>query len=162
MREIRCSDESKYDHWLYGIILIANGISPYSDSKVIGNFSKSIQNWVNSFMKCGFNGLREPMRPGRPPRHSSVMKNIAMNIRMNPTDMGYSQNLWDEKLLSYHIAVKYKTIIGTRQCERVFRKLGFRLRKPRPKIAKGDDFKKKEFKKTQISHERGKILGLLG
>lgn len=147
VREIRRSDESKYDHRLHGILLVANGMSPYAVSEVIGNAPKSIENWVNSFLKRGFDGLREPRRPGRPPRLSRVMKSIAMDIRKNPMDLGYSQNLWDGKLLSHHIAVKYSIVMGTRQCQRIFRKLGFRLRKPRPKIAKGDDYNKKEFKK---------------
>ena len=62
-------------------------------------------------------------------------------------DIGYSQNLWDGKLLSHHLSLKYNIDLGTRQCQRIFHKLEFRLRKPRPKIAKGDDEKRREFKK---------------
>jgi hypothetical protein len=43
-------------------------------------------------------------------------------------DLGYSQNLWDGKLLSHQLSVKYYIDLGTRQCQRIFRKLGFRLR----------------------------------
>ena len=139
IEEIRRSDESKYDHRLHGILLVANGMSPYSVSKVIGNSPRSIENWTNLFLTHGFNRLRESSRSGRPPRLSSVMKNISDDVRKNPIDLDYSQNLWDGKLLSHHLAMKYDIALGTRQCQRVFRKLKFRLRKPRPKIAKGDD-----------------------
>jgi transposase len=148
IEKISRSDESKHDHRLHGILLAANGMSPYGVSRVIGNSPKSIENWINLFLRHGFNGLREPSRSGRPPRLLSVMKNVATDLRKNPINLGYSQNLWDGKLLSHHLAVKYSISLGTRQCQRVFRKLGFRLRKQRAKIANGDDKKKEEFKKN--------------
>ena len=46
-----------------------------------------------------------------------------------------SIDLRDGKLLSHHLSFKYNIDLGTRQCKRIFRKLGFRLRKPEPKIA---------------------------
>ncbi len=70
IEEIRRSDESKYDHSL--LLLVANGMSPYSVSKVIGNSPRSIENWTNLFLTHGFNRLRESSRSGRPPRLSSV------------------------------------------------------------------------------------------
>ena len=146
--EIRRSDESKYDHRLHGILLVANGMSPYRVSDVMGDSPRSVENWVNSFLKDGFDSLREPRRPGRPPRLSDIMDEIAEDLRKNPMDLGYSRNLWDGKLLSHHIKKRYDMDIGTRQCQRIFHKLGFRLRKPRPLIAKGDAEKRVEFKKN--------------
>ena len=76
------------------------------------------------------------------------MDSISLDLRKNPMDIGYSQNLWDGKLLSHHLSLKYNIDLGTRQCQRIFRKLGFRLRKPMPKIAKGDASEKEKFKKN--------------
>ena len=81
---------------------------------------------------------------------------------MNPEDIGYIQNLWDGKLLSHHLKVKYGMDLGTRQCKRIIRKLGFRLRKPRPVIAKGDDTKREAFKKNYRSSSRRKISRVYG
>ena len=148
IREIRRSDESKYDHRLHGILLVANGMSPYRVSDVMGDSTRSVENWVNSFLKDGFDSLREPRRPGRSPRLSDIMGSISLDLRKNPIDIGYSQNLWDGKLLSHHLSLKYNIDLGTRQCQRIFRKLGFRLRKPMPKIAKGDASEKEKFKKN--------------
>jgi hypothetical protein len=39
-------------------------------------------------------------------------------------------------------------MLGVRQCQRLFRQFGFRLRKPRPVIAKADQDKPAEYKKT--------------
>ncbi len=145
--EIRRNDDSRYDHRLHGLLLVANGMSPYQVSEVMGNSPKIIETWVKAFLKDGFDGLREQGRPGRPARLSSIMDEIGRDLRKNPVDLGYDQNLWDGKLLSHHIKDRYGIVLGTRQCQRIFRKLGLRLRKPRPVIAKGDDAKKEIFKK---------------
>ncbi|MEM0136170.1 MAG: hypothetical protein QXU18_13270 [Thermoplasmatales archaeon] len=42
IEEIRRNDDSKYDHRLHGILLAANGMSPYGVSRVIENSPKSI------------------------------------------------------------------------------------------------------------------------
>ncbi len=68
--------------------------------------------------------------------------------RTDPRNFGYGQNLWDGKLLSHHIEKVYHVKLGVRQCQRLFNKLGFRLRKPRPVIAKADEVAQTEFKKT--------------
>jgi len=58
-------------------------------------------------------------------------------------------NLWDGKLLSHHIRQQYGIELGVRQCQRLFRQLGFRLRKPRPLIAKADPQEQAAFKKNR-------------
>ena len=68
-----------------------------------------------------------------------------------------SMDLWDGKLLSHHLSLKYNIDLGTRQCQRIIRKLGFSLRKPMPKIAKGDASEKEKLKKTPESPEEWKI-----
>ena len=76
------------------------------------------------------------------------MGKIGIDLRKNPRDFGYSQNLWDGKLLSHHLKEKYSIVLRTRQCQRIFHKLNFRLRKPRPVIAKGDKAEKEKLKKN--------------
>jgi transposase len=57
-------------------------------------------------------------------------------LRQTPRDAGLSQNLWDGKALSAWIEREYGISLGVRQCQRMFRRLDFRLRKPRPMIGK--------------------------
>ena len=40
----------------------------------------------------------------------------------------------------------YRVSIGVRQCQNLFHKLDFRLRKPRPVIAKADEEKRRNLK----------------
>jgi transposase len=52
------------------------------------------------------------------------------------------------KTLTAWFAQKYEIDLGPRQCQRLFRQLGFRLRKPRPAIAQADPAKQKAHKKN--------------
>lgn len=74
--EIRRSDDSRYDHRLHGLLLVANGMSPYRVSELLGNSPKSIENWVNVYIEEGLDALRETKRSGRPPRLSNLMDSI--------------------------------------------------------------------------------------
>jgi transposase len=60
------------------------------------------------------------------------------NLIYIPQRFGYTQKLWDGKLLAYHLSARYDVQLGVRQCQRIFRRLGFRRRNRRPLIAKGD------------------------
>jgi len=148
-QEIVRSEESRYDHRLHGVLLVCQGFSCYEVATMFGHTSKTIEIWVNDFNEKGFAGLQEEPRYGRPPSiDEAIIKNLNSDLRNNPRNFGYSQNLWDGKLLSYHLEKAYGVKLGVRQCQRLFNKLGFRLRKPRPVIAKADAVAQNEFKKT--------------
>jgi hypothetical protein len=46
--------------------------------------------------------------------------------------------VWDGKTLSRYLEQKFGVELKARQCQRLFRRLDFRLRKPRPLIAQAD------------------------
>jgi transposase len=68
---------------------------------------------------------------------------------VQPRELGHAQNLWDGRLLSHHLREAYGVALGVRQCQRLFRTLGFRRRKPRPVIAHADPEAQRAFKKTR-------------
>ena len=78
-----------------------------------------------------------------------MVEGLGEDLRKNSGVFGYSQNMWDGKLLSHHLHAKYGIDTGTGQCRRIFRKLGFRIWRPRRVIAKVDKEKKDNFKKIQ-------------
>ena len=54
---------------------------------------------------------------GRPPTLSkNQLSEIDMDIRLDPQSLGYSQNLWNGKLLSHHIFNKFEVHLSVRQC----------------------------------------------
>ncbi|MFZ3383281.1 MAG: winged helix-turn-helix domain-containing protein [Candidatus Methanoperedens sp.] len=148
-QEISRSEDSRYDHRLHGLLLVCQGFSCPEVSDILGDSTRIIEYWVNDFNDKGFAGLREGKRTGRPSSiDEAILSNIDSDLRQNPTYFGYTQNLWDGKMLSHHLNEKYDIKLGVRQCQRFFDKLDFRLRKPRPVIAKSDDEAKAEYKKN--------------
>ena len=147
--EIQRSDESRYDHRLHGILLVAQGFSAYRVAELLEQSPRTVQNWVRRFNEIGFAGLRDVERSGRPARlDEAALEALNQDLRKPPEDFGYSQNLWDGKLLHHHLAQHYDVDLGVRQCQRLFRELGFRLRKPRPLIAQSDPEAQRAYKKT--------------
>jgi transposase len=156
--EIQRSDESRYDHRLHGVLLVAQGFSAHRVAQLLGQAPRTVQNWVRHFNEAGFVGLREAERPGRPARlDDTALEWLGQDLREPPEAFGYSQHLWDGKLLQHHLAQQYGVELGVRQCQRLFRALGFRLRTPRPVIAQADPEAQRAYKKTPPSGGPGRL-----
>lgn len=137
--EIRRSDESRYDHRLHGVLLVAQGMTCPEVARLLGDAPRSVEYWVSRFEKEGLTGLLEGEKPGRPRRLSEKqMETVDRILRRSPREAGLGSNLWDGKTLSAWLEQKYHLRLGVRQCQRIFRQLGFRLRKPRPALAHAD------------------------
>ena len=155
--EILRSETSRYDHRLHGILLVCSGFSCSEVSEILGQGRRTVQYWVQRFEKSGFAGLQEGFRTGRPPSvDEETLEEVGKDLRRSPRDFGYSQNPWDGKLLSHHLAQRYGLQLGVRQCQRLFRQLGFRRRKPRPVIAQADPEAQRTYKKTAPAGRHGK------
>jgi transposase len=147
--EIRRSEESRYDHRLHGVLLVAHGLTCPEVANLLGDAPRSVEYWVRSFEERGLAGLREGERSGRPGRlDEKQLRGMSVALRQMPRDVGLGGNLWDGKTLAAWIADKYGIDLGVRQCQRLFRQLGFRLRKPRPSIAQADPARQKAHKKN--------------
>jgi len=156
-QEIVRSEVSRYDHRLHGILLVCAGFSCYEVAELFGHSPRTIQYWVKRFERSGFAGLEDIPRPGCPSRlDASTLNTIGRDLRRFPHEFGYSQNLWDGKLLSHHVEHKYGITLGVRQCQRLFHQLGFRRRKPRPIIAKSDPEEQWRYKKTPLSGSKAR------
>jgi len=156
-QEIRRSEEARYDHRLHGVLLVSQGLNCYEVAQLLGQDSVTVQRWVNRFNQRGFAGLHEGERLGRPSNLSEAQwEALAQDLRRSPRKLGHTQNLWDGKLLAHHLARRYGVHLGVRQCQRIFVQMGFRLRKPRPEIAKGDPQAQARYKKTPSLSRRRK------
>ena len=151
-QEIQRSDESRYDHRLHGVLLVAQGMTCPEVARLLGDAPRSIEYWVHRFEQGGLGGLAEGERPGRPSRLSETqIKEINRVLRQKPSDAGMRVNLWDGKTLSAWIEKTYGIQLGVRQCQRLFRQFEFRLRKPRPVLARADPIRQKAHKKNSAS-----------
>jgi transposase len=148
-QEIARSEDSRYDHRLHGLLLVCQGMTIVAVSRYLGQARRTVQYWVDRFRAKGLAGLREQSRSGRPSQLSTRQQAaIAHDLRQSPRELGYEQNGWDGKLLSHHLATRYGVVLQVRQCQRLFRQLRFRLRKPRSLIAHADPAAQAAFKKT--------------
>ena len=151
--EIRRNDEARYDHRLHAVLLVAQGLSCPEVAKLLGDGKRTVEYWINNFENHGLSGLIDEPRPGRKPHlNPDQYAEIERAIRLPPSEFNLNSNLWDGKTLSEFIMQQYNVTLGVRQCQRMFRQLGFRYRKPRSLIGKGDIEMKQEYKKTS-NHE---------
>jgi len=147
--EIRRSEEAKYDHRLHAMLLIANGMRCPQAATMLGDSERTVRYWVQQFNEEGLQGLIDSERLGRSSRLSDRhMDRIGQTLRQSPNEVGMAGGIWDGKTLSAYIKKKYKIDMGVRQSQRLFRVLGFRLRKPRPLIAHADPEEQRKFKKN--------------
>src|SRR3974390_1230278 len=97
--EIRRSEESRYDHRLHGVLLVAQGLTCPEVGHLLGDAPRTVEYWVRRFEDRGLAGwLTEGERPGRPPRlNPTQMRDVNRVLRNGPTDAGMAVNLWDGK-----------------------------------------------------------------
>ena len=151
-QEIQRSDESRYDHRLHGVLLVAQGMTCPEVARLLGDAPRSVEYWVHHFDQEGLAGLTEGDRSGWPRRLGEKhIKAINRVLREKPSDAGMRVNLWDGKALSAWIEQTYGIQLGVRQCQRLFRQLEFRLRKPRPVLARADPAQQKKHKKNSAN-----------
>jgi transposase len=147
--EIRRSEESRYDHRLRGVLLVAQGMNCPQVAASLGDASRSVGNWVRQFEVDGLAGLQEGEHPGRPCRLSSrKLAEVDAVLRKTPQDAGMSGKLWEGKTLTAWIKRQYGGRLGVRQCQRLFRQSGFRSRRARPTVAQANPGRQKAHKKS--------------
>jgi transposase len=147
--EIRRSRDSRYDHRLHAVLLVAQGISCPEVGRLLGDAPRTVEYWVHRFEEEGLSGLVDLERPGRPSRLGDKQYHeIGEVLRQSPLDVGMGTNIWDSKTLSAFIQSRFGIEVGVRQCQRLFRQLGFRMRKLRPVIARADPERQEEHKKN--------------
>lgn len=151
-QEIQRSEESRYDHRLQGVLLVAQGVTCPEVARLLGDAPRSVEYWVHRYQRQGLAGLTEGERTGRPRRlNEKQVKEVNRVLRGKPSDAGMRVNLWDGKTLSAWIENTSGIQMGVRQCQRLFRQLEFRLRKPRPLLARADPVRQKKHKKNSAN-----------
>lgn len=149
---INSDPEGKFIYRLCSLKMMLNDSSFTTErlGKLMQTSPRTIANWINWINSEGnIEILRDLDKPGRNTILNEIqMEHLKEQIQKHPTECGLDSNLWDGKLLSYYIKKKFGVDLRVRQCQRVFIKLGFRLKRGRTMVAKGDPKAKKSFKKN--------------
>lgn len=125
-------------------------LSTESLGRLMQTSPRSIANWINWINSEGnIEILRDGEKPGRTAKLTDEqMNHLRAAIQMHPTESGLDANLWDGKSLSHYIKKKFGKDLKVRQSQRIFKKLGFTLKRGRTMVAKGNPEEKKALKKT--------------
>lgn len=153
--EIRRSESARYDHRLHGVLLVAQGMTCPEVGRLLGDAPRTVEYWVNRFEQRGFAGLVEHERSGRPSRLSQAqLEEIQRVLRDSPAKAGLEAGLWDGKALSAFLVRRFEINLKVRQCQRLFRQLGFRFRKPRPIVAPGTPEARATHAERKAAHKK--------
>lgn len=148
----RKNEEAKFIHRLHGVLLKIDNKDNACETiaKMFGQSSRTISNWINKVNKAGdIEVLRDKIKPGRNTKlNADQGLKIKNALQKSPELSGVSANIWDGKSLSFYIEKEFNIVLGVRQCQRLFKKLGFSLKRARPVVSKGDASKKEVSKKT--------------
>src|SRR5207245_10108717 len=68
--EIRRTEESRYDHRLHGVLLVAHGMTCPEVAALLGDAPRSVEYWIRGIEENGLAALREGERSGPPTRLS--------------------------------------------------------------------------------------------
>lgn len=123
-KEIRRNSDARYCHRLHGILLVAQGISCSEAAKLLGDAPRSVAYWVHRFEEKGLDGLVDVKRPGRPRSlNDDQLDELTFLFKQSPLDSGFSPYSWNGQGLSQFIYQKWGITVGTRQCQRILKKL---------------------------------------
>jgi transposase len=155
--EIRRNDASRYDHRLHGVLLVAQGLTSPQVGELLGDSARTVVNWVQRFESRGLAGLSDGERSGRPSRLSEDhLTRVQAALRDSPSKFDLATQMWDGPTLSEFLRRELGVNLKVRQCQRLFRQLGFRLRKPRPQVAQADPQLQAAHKKTPRTGTKGR------
>ena len=132
------SDETKYLFRVFAVNMVLSG-TPASQVGASAGYSKAaVTGWVKTVDERGFEALRAQQRPGRPSKLSEQqLKEIDAVLQTDPKD--HDLKVWDGPSLSSYIKSHYNVDIGVRQCQRLFRNLGYSHIRPQPNPSKGHE-----------------------
>ena len=126
--EIGRSEESRYDHRLHAILLVAQGLSARETADWLGDAARTVELWVHRFHEEGLEGLHEVHRPGRPSRLSpEQIAQVQTVLSSMPAEAGLAAEAWDSNTLSIYLRT-LGVRLKPRQCRNLLRQWNLRER----------------------------------
>lgn len=156
--EINRSEQSRYHHRLHGLLMVGSGQSCNPVATLFAPAATTLQRWVRRFEgdpaspACAMSSLpdgparricvdgraqvgvraRAHHRPGA--LDMRRWQRIEADLRRVPAKLGLQANLWDGPVLSERLRRSSGVTLGIRRCQRMSRQMGFRPRKPPPRV----------------------------
>ena len=149
---INSSKEAKFIHRLHGLLLMIDNENNNCENigGLFNNSSRTVSNWVHKINEDNdINIIKDKKKSGRKTRLNTEQQNfVKESLVKHPGEFGLNANIWSGKVLSHFIKERFDIELKVRQCQRLFHKLDFSLKRARPMPVKGDKKKKETFKKN--------------
>lgn len=144
--------DSRFYNRVAAVNAVLSGITPNNAAGWFGMTGRSLAGWVKKVDEFGFESLKDKPRPGAPTKlNPEQQAEIDKTLQSNPETYGF--RVWDGPTLSALIKQKFNVTLSTRQCQRLFHKLGYSKVRPQTCPSKDSDnseerecFQKKELK----------------
>ncbi len=132
------SIDSRYYNRVAAVNAVLSGVAPSVAAGWFGMTGRSLSGWVKKADELGFESLRDKPRTGAPSKlNPHQIEMIDEMIQSAPAK--YGVRVWDGPSLSEVIKRKFGVALGVRQCQRLFRKLGYSRLRPGTYPSKGDE-----------------------
>ena len=145
---IKANNDAVFQHRVEMVNLILAGITPSALSELVGESKNTLTSWVKTADEKGFDALRPSENKGGRP--TKITDNMAVEIDLalqNDANM-YGYDVWDGISLADYIKKTFAIEYSVRQCQRLFRDLGYNLKRPQTFPCKDEnDPRREEFKK---------------
>ena len=130
------------------VLLVLQGMPAMQLAEFSDCEARTIQLWVDTVDKKGFDALRPQSKSGRRKKLNDSQKaTIKKALSTDPSIEGYT--VWDGITLSDYISNKFDITISVRSCQRLFHELGFSQKTPQTHPYHGGDETAREiFKKN--------------
>lgn len=138
-RIIQSSNDSTFVHRVTMVNLLLSGkMTTAQLSDITGIPVRTLNDWVKKADETHFEALRPKPHPGRESRLSDEQYELIKEaLTHEPEEYGYL--VWDGKALSEYIQKTFGIELSVRQCQRIFRKLGFSRIRPQTFPALGEE-----------------------
>ena len=130
------------------VLLVLQGMPALQLAEFSDCEARTIQLWVDTVDKEGFDALRPQRKSGRRKKLDDKQKAaIKKALYADPTIEGYT--IWDGITLSDYISKKYGISLSVRSCQRLFHELGFSQKTPQTHpYHRNDESAREDFKKN--------------
>lgn len=145
---IKANNDTVFQHRVEMVNLVLSGITPSALSELVGESKNTLTNWVKIADEKGFAALKpSENKGGRPTKITDDMA-VEIDIALQNEPNMYGYDVWDGISLADYIKKTFSIEYSVRQCQRLFRDLGYNLKRPQTFPCKDEnDPRREELKK---------------
>ena len=134
---------------MLAIALVMDGVDRATAARSCGMDRQTLRDWVHRYNAEGADGLKDRVRPGRPPRlPGAALDDLVAIVEAGPDVETDGVVRWRCADLASVVAARFGVTLSERSVGRLLNERGYVRLKPRPQHPKADPEAQAAFKKT--------------